>query len=205
MEADFQIDPDGAHGAGKAVNMEKKISWKQLGKSNWLILLLAGVLLVIITLPTEKKDNKSEAPRVETASAETQKWEGYRENVEKQLEEMLQQIEGVGKVRVMVTLAATAEIVVEKDIPQTQSEVEEGDSNGGSRTTKENTWEEATVYEQRDGDSIPYVIKELVPDIEGVCVICEGGGNGTVAKNISEAVQALFPIEVHKIKVMKMK
>lgn len=185
--------------------MEKKLSWKQLGKSQWLIILLAGILLVVVTLPTDNKKKESRTTIEDSDSSTPNQWEAYQEKVERRLEEILQQVEGVGKVKVMVSLAGTGETVVEKDVPQSQSQVEEGDSSGGSRVTKESTWEESTVYIQQNGDSVPYVIKELVPDIEGICVICQGGDNGAVAKNISEAVQALFPIEIHKIKVMKMK
>lgn len=184
-----------------------KLQFKQLGKNQWLIILLIGVLLVIIALPTEEKENKTteDTTVIEQTVQDKNEMEEYQKKMEQQLEALLSQMEGVGKVQVMVTLSGSSEMVVEKDVPQVQSQIQEGDASGGSRTTKENTWEESTVYLQKDGDSIPYVIKELVPKVEGVCVIAEGGGNGTVAKNISEAVQALFSIEVHKIKVMKMK
>lgn len=184
-----------------------KLQFKQLGKNQWLIILLVGVLLVIIALPTEKKDSKTEKETtvIEQTEQNKDEREEYQKKMEEQLENLLSQMEGVGKVKVMVTLCGSGETVVEKDVPQVQSQIEEGDASGGNRKTKENTWEESTVYLQKDGDSIPYVVKELVPQVEGVCVIAQGGGNGTVAKNISEAVQALFSIEVHKIKVMKMK
>ena len=45
--------------------------------------------------------------------------------------------------------------------------------------------------------------KELLPEVEGVIVIAEGGDNAVVARNITEAVQALFGVEAHKIKIMK--
>lgn len=192
--------------------MEIKWKLKQYGKKQWLIMLLVGVLLVVIALPEgEKQENSKEGNKsttdssMQTQSSKNDTWEDYRETLEEQLENILSQVEGVGKVKVMVTLAGTGELVVEKDVPQTQSQVEESDSSGGNRTTKENNWEESTVYIQEDGNSVPYVVKELVPDVEGVCVIAQGGGNGNVVQNISEAVQALFPIEIHKIKVMKMK
>ena len=47
----------------------------------------------------------------------------------------------------------------------------------------------------------PFIAKESVPAVEGVLVVAEGGGNGKVAKNISDAVLALFPVEVHKVKM----
>jgi stage III sporulation protein AG len=43
-----------------------------------------------------------------------------------------------------------------------------------------------------------------VPEIEGVAVIAQGGGNSEIKKEIVEAVQVLFDIKAHKIKVMKM-
>ena len=41
-------------------------------------------------------------------------------------------------------------------------------------------------------------------EVEGVVVCAKGAGNGKVAKNISEVIQALFGIEAHKIKIAKM-
>ncbi len=46
--------------------------------------------------------------------------------------------------------------------------------------------------------------KELSPKVEGVVVIAEGGDKGVVVQNITEAVQALFGVDTHKIKVMKL-
>lgn len=57
--------------------------------------------------------------------------------------------------------------------------------------------------ENEGGGSEPYVTKEMEPEIEGILVIAQGGDKPSVAQNISEAVLALFPIDAHKIKVMK--
>lgn len=185
-----------------------------IGKEQLLIMLLVGILLLVIVFPTkdsnkmsEKEKNTEEAVESKSSSlVSADQLDAYVNKKEEQLEKMLACVEGVGRVQVMITLKGTKESVVEKDSPQAQSKITESDSSGGTRETSENSWEETTVYIQgTDGSTVPYVSKELEPEVEGVLVIAEGGGNASVTKNICEAVQALFSIEIHKIKVMKMK
>ena len=45
---------------------------------------------------------------------------------------------------------------------------------------------------------------ESNPQVEGVLVIAEGGDKSSVKEEIIGAAQALFGIEPHKIKIMKM-
>ncbi len=45
--------------------------------------------------------------------------------------------------------------------------------------------------------------KTIMPEIEGVVISCTGGGSAVVVEEITEAVQALFSVESHKIKVLK--
>ncbi len=63
-----------------------------------------------------------------------------------------------------------------------------------------------TVYEKlSDGSNVPYIIKKNTPEIEGVLVVAQGGGNASICVDITSVIQALFGIEAHKIKVVKMK
>ena len=104
----------------------------------------------------------------------------------------------------MITLKSGGQKIIEKDQSGSSQTTEEEDSEGGTRTVEENTSDKTSIYEQEsDGSSTPYVSKELSPEIEGVVVIADGGGNAVVAQNITEAVQALFGVEAHKIKIMK--
>ena len=127
-------------------------------------------------------------------------------NLEQRLEEILGAMQGVGRVKVMVTLASSGEKIVEKDIPLERNNIVENDSTGGNRSTNEMYSQEETVYSTNsEGDKIPYVVKEYSAVVEGVSVVAEGGDSALVQKNISEVIQALFGIEAHKIKVVKMK
>lgn len=183
---------------------------KKPKKEQLVVLLLFGVLLVVIALPTttgateaDKKDaaisGTQEAAETDTATST------YEEQLEKRLSAILSQVAGAGRVEVMVTLESRGERIVEKDTPESRKSVEETDSSGGSRTTDEQDWGEETVYyEDGSGGKSPYVVKELEPNIEGVLVLAEGGGSAVVKQELLEAVQALFPIEAHKVKIMKL-
>ncbi|MCD7835358.1 MAG: stage III sporulation protein AG [Lachnospiraceae bacterium] len=134
----------------------------------------------------------------------TSEQEEYCAQLEARLEEILSGMDGVGKVRVMVTLASSEELVLEKDTPSSRSQTNETDSSGGTRIINQMENDEETVYITEGSDSTPYVVKTLVPKVEGVVVVAEGSGSGSVNKDITDIAQALFGIEAHKVKVVKM-
>lgn len=182
--------------------------WKRLKKSDWAAIALLGVLLLIIAMPSGSKTAVNKTDNFETVSGteaeETTEKEDYSAYLENKLERVLAQMEGVGRVTVMITVSDNGESVVEKDASGSSTTTTENDSSGGVRTVTEEQSSETTVYLETDGESRPYVQKEKLPSIEGVIVVAEGGGNSRVVSEISEAVEALFSVEAHKIKVVKM-
>lgn len=203
----------------KFKNFLENGKWKQMKKSDWAVLALAGVLLLIIALPTggknsgtsffpaEEKNTQAEGGKeAEGKAAETAEGEedAYAAYLEKKLETVLSRMDGVGNVKVMVTVSDNGERVVEKDVSGKTTTTQETDSTGGSRTVTENNTEKNTVYVETGDETYPYVQKEKLPSVEGVVVVAEGGGNSKVVSDISDTIKALFPIEAHRIKVVKM-
>ena len=186
----------------------KAFKGKKLKKDQILIVLLAGILLLVIAIPGgDKKETEDRGKSTflseegkETRISETE----YVAQLEEKLEGILSEMEGAGKVSVMITLAESREKVVEKDTQESREQVTESDSRGGKRTTKSENRSETAVNDEAEGDGrSPYVSKELSPKVEGVVVIAPGGNNAVVVKNITEAVQALFGIDTHKIRIVK--
>lgn len=184
-------------------------------KNQLLIVLLVGILLLIIAVPVspsssgDKKEDTErgeEEKKVQLADGSSGGYslEGYEAYLEKKVASSLEYVEGVGKVEVMITLKSSAQKVVEKDQTSDGRSTEEEDSAGGTRKETSRAAERTSIYTQSsDGSQVPYVSKELTPEIEGVVVIAQGGDNAVVIQNITEAVQALFGVEAHKIKIMK--
>ncbi len=195
-----------------------------------LVLALVGVLLLVIAIPTGKneKQDKNAENRLDQGSSlsgyerlsetydaqntsddlsdNAAESERYAAILETRLESFLAGMDGVGKVDVMITLSASRELVVEKDIPSDIENITETDSLGGVRETFRSVQQEETIYlTDSDGTKTPYVIMTREPKVEGVTVAAEGGGNGIIQKNITEVIEALFDLDVHKIRVVKMK
>ena len=158
-------------------------------KDQLLILVLFGLLLAVIAVPVEKKGEVPKEPEEEAPEEETDRAkEDYESRMERKLQELLESVEGVGAVKVMLTFEGSSEKQVEKDLSAS------GESSG-----------QETVYEEHgSGERTPYVTSETNPRVEGVLVIAQGGGNSRIRQEILEAAQALFGVDAHKIKIMKM-
>lgn len=179
---------------------------KKIPRNQLLIGGLAGILLLVIAIPTEKKADTQKGQEQEQGQEAGQgSYEDmgdYAKRMERRLKQILGDMEGVGKVEVMITLKDEGEQLVEKDTSRNSQNTQEG-SGEDTRTNTQHQSQEETVYSSGNNGE-PFVAKEVAPCVEGVLVVAEGGGDSQVAKNISDAVLALFPVEVHKIKVVKM-
>ena len=179
---------------------------KKIPKNQFLIGGLVGILLLVIAIPVENREEKSrEEQRIQTREETSYDTSiDYGKRLERRLEQVLENMEGVGKVKVMITLQDEGEHVVEKDRSQNSQDISEEDGNA-KRTTGERQFQEETVYSQENSSrGEPIVRREVAPRVEGVLVVAEGGEDAKTVENISDAVLALFPVEIHKIKVVKM-
>lgn len=199
--------------------------WNKIGKDRLAICILGGLLLFVIALPVEKKQDKtkpfasessekqestdksaSEKEEQTVGTGRGTEAEDYGTLLSKQVEDILKYMDGVGKVRVLVTMETSGEAIVEKDSPYSRTNTLETDSEGGSRNISDMENQEETVYiTDSQGNKTPYVAKEMAPLVKGVVVVAEGGGKDEVKESITEALVALFDLEPHKIKVVKMR
>ena len=203
--------------------MEALLQKGKLRKDQCLILVLGGILLCVIALPvdTEKSSfgfsksglsNSTSATITENTDLEqasTYPEDGaddYGTYWEEKLEQSLSNIEGAGKVQVLITLKESEGKVVEKDGKEQKTDTGEQDAAGGTRNVTDSTIEKSTVYTTDSrGENVPYVIKTTAPVVSGVVVITQGADNLIVRENIIDAIQVLFDIDTNNIRVVKMK
>ena len=136
---------------------------------------------------TENAATKKETQTQEQKEQQLQTEDSYKEQLQQQLKELLEHMDGVGKTRVMLTFS------------------DEGTDQLDKNVTKDGNKKEETTVVYDTGDTRqPYVICRQMPKIEGVVVVAQGGGNAKTVTEISNAVMSLFPVEAHKVVVVKM-
>lgn len=178
----------------------KEFTKKLFTKERLPIILLVGVLLVVISIPVKKQSgNTSEEPTYTNEAGEA----SYVTQIEKRLENILKDTEGVGQNKVMITVKNTGKDILYSQMDISSSKVTENDS-GGSRVSEEIVQSESVLYTEDNGTQKPYVQDEEMPEIMGVFIIAEGAGNADIVTRITEAASTLLGVPVNKIKVMKM-
>lgn len=197
--------------------MDKWKAWIK-NKNNFVVVLLVGVLFLVMLIPvgsSEDEENKRDGGgQVLTGQQQVtskvsmgealDSTQAYCQVLEEKLAMLLSQIEGVGKTQVMITMQYSEEKIVETENSVKIQETTETDAGGGTRVVTSTDESVSAIYENNSNDSIPYVIKIQVPKVQGVMVVAEGAGNGNIDLKITQAVQALLGIDVHKIAIAKM-
>lgn len=125
-------------------------------------------------------------------------------NLEENLEDILSNIYGVGKVDVLITYSETSEVVAMYNEQQTATSTEETDTDGGVRKIEETDSSKEIIYEEKDGEKTPITQKVVMPKIEGAIVTAEGAGDVNIKTNIIEAVSAATGLATYKIQVFEM-
>ena len=175
-------------------------------KDRFMLLALVGLLILVAVWPVGGKSGKTSGQTEASVEKKQETSYNYADQyaavMESRLKSMLESVEGAGEVKVMITLKNNGEQVVEKDRTYSENKTGQGEQSGHT-TTANTSRSESTVYDRTDSGS-PYVVKQLEPEIEGVLVAAQGAGDETVVNEITYAVQVLFDVPVHKIKVVKM-
>lgn len=180
---------------------------KNIGIDKLLIIAICGVVLIMFSIPSGKQ-SKTNSKSTSKSSNQTIAIsnDDYTQKLENKLTELLSSVKGVGKVEVMITLKDQGEKVVLKEMPYDKSEQHDKDSNGGTSEKTEISQKEVVIYEKNSsGETIPYVIKENLPVIEGIAIVAQGGDNSEIVLKITTIAQALFGISPHKISVIGMR
>ncbi|MGM9603587.1 MAG: hypothetical protein ACI3XG_00805 [Faecousia sp.] len=149
------------------------------------LILLVGILLMLLPVGGKTTQSTAQPQPVETKQ-ET-------ETLQEQLSALLSQMEGAGKVQVLLTLATG-----EKTQYQTNEDSTTADRSETSRT-------DTVILTDSNRNQVGLVRQVDPPTYLGAVVLCQGAENSAVKLAITQAVSNATGLGYHKITVLKMK
>lgn len=119
----------------------------------------------------------------------------YCEFLEDKVVEIVESIEGAGKAKVMITFSETTEYIYATN---------DKDSRKNSENSDDSTFENDYVIIENNSNDTGLLIKTIEPKVRGVAVVCEGGNDSTVQRQIYSAVSAVLNISSSRISISKL-
>ena len=170
------------------------------------IIILIITIVAINYIWSGKKESSNSVPEAEHRNDVVQVSNIEKEDeTEVKLKRILSNIEGEGKVDVMITYSQTSRKVPIYNENIKGSNTTETDSAGGSRTISEEDSQKEVIYkEDGSGKKEPVTESIISPKMEGAIITAEGAGEARVKANIVQAVEAATGLATHKIQVFKM-
>ena len=194
---------------GSSDSEENKGKNKKIENIVFLIILLIVTVIVINNVWTgDSKNSKEQTDKVlanalESNSIDTTTSSGYYA-LQESLENILETMEGVGKVKVLINYSETSTTVAMYNETKTESTTEEKDTEGGTRNVTQTDTQKEIAYTSESGESAPITEKVIMPTIEGAIITAQGASNANVKADIISATQAVTGLAAHKIQVFQM-
>lgn len=147
------------------------------------LILLLGIILMM--LPSEKKSNSVPT----TMKLEQEK----QTSIGDELVDILQNIDGVGKAKVMLTIAAG-----EETIYQINEDVSESDDGSNKQI-------DTVIVTDAQRNQLGLIRQTNPPEYLGAIVLCQGADNASVKLSVVDAVSKITGLKSDCISVLKMK
>lgn len=172
---------------------------EKLKKSKYvLVVLLVGAVLILWPFGS----SGSSGDTVEPASVVTDGLLFSLEAEEEKIAKALSEIDGAGRVSIVLTLktGTEQELATNEDVSYKES------AEGGEVTEYEMDSTTSTVIVSTgSGTQSTVTVKYIYPEYRGALIVSEGAGDPKIKLQITEAVAALTGLKTDKITVVKMK
>lgn len=190
--------------------MSFKELWESIKKIKHIEIIVAVLIIAVIlclyasTPGSFLSSGKNNAPAQESVSTDTAIPEKTGEmDTEQRLAALLSNMEGAGKVEVMITYETGPELVPAMDRNEMRTTSTEQDGNSTSQTQQTEVQERPMTVDGPDG-SEPMVLYQETPEIKGVIVIAEGAADIEVYMNLERAVMTILNIKASQVEVFAM-
>ena len=177
----------------KSVFDKIKTKFQSMGKLK--IVFILGVIGISLIILSEFSSNvKTDDPgNLESILSSDQ-----IEKDEKKLCNILKSIDGVGNVEVMITYESGEEYVFATEDKKTSEKTSDEDSSRNKTQHKSDTESSIIIYDTDSGKKA-LIKKTLLPKVQGVVVICDGGNDIYIKEQIYDVVKTALNVNLNQI------
>ena len=167
------------------------------------IIVLLGILGMVLILLSQFAGNDSAGqgqPQV-TGNAEFANQE-YIAQLEERLENLISQIDGVGRNKVMITLESGVEYVYAQEQRRSTDTTHGGGEFPVAGRTQESVEQRFILVDTEFGRREALVLTRIPPRVQGVIIVCEGANNPVVEQKLISVVTTALGIPSTRVSVV---
>lgn len=169
--------------------MLSSIKYIEFFKKNKYLIVVLVVGILLLLLPGKSDGTEKEA-KINNLEFSLDEWE-------KKIKDVLAQCQGVGRVKVALSVSGGTRSVYAVEESLNVSE------NGDDYTKDKD--EKISIISVGSGVDAPVVIREVYPEFIGATVVCDGADISKVRLDVTYAVSALTGLSADKISIIKMR
>lgn len=156
---------------------------------------ICGIALILFSslLGGEEK-SETDLPQADTIK----QTEEYRKSLEKSVLKIVTGISGDKKATVVVTLENGVRYTY-ADASDTTTSNSQGTNSQNESSSSSKTY---LTVKNDDGGEEPLIITEIMPEVRGVAIVCEGGDDEILAEKINNAVTAALNITSKRVYIV---
>jgi stage III sporulation protein AG len=186
----------------KISDYSEKGVWGSWGKKSRYLVVAVVVCLGLLTImwpqstssPTPPVSSASPAPSSDGVAQ-------AKANLTQELENILSQVDGAGKVQVSITLRSDGLKSYARNTKDDVKETQESGSSSGAGTIKEEN--QSSDIAVSGGAAL--LVEDSAPEVVGVLVVAEGAQDSKIKEQLTDATTTLLNISPYQVRVVARK
>jgi len=159
------------------------------------LIVIIGICGILILFISSFFDTDSKPKAEQKNSTEAISTEDYRLSLEENVEKIVKGITGDRKATVVITLDSAIRYDYADSLNTSSSnsmaETSQNESSSSSKTY--------ITFRTDEGGEKPLVVTQIMPEVRGVAIVCDGGDNPQTSEKIKNAVMAALNITSKRI------
>ena len=158
------------------------------------IMIAAALAVMLLLLLSSVSCGKKSTSEIGTQAARSEDISAMEKDLERRLERLLSEIDGIGSVSVMVTVDTSSRLIYDRNVKT------EGSQQSGSDNYSE-SFEKQTEVVLAGSSKDPLQIGTVQPQVRGAAVVCSGAADPVIRERVANTVAKALNIGISRVYV----